>query len=504
MANYKLEFRNIKKSFPGVMALKGVSFGIKQGCVHAIMGENGAGKSTLMKIINGDYGITEGEMLLDNEPVVFKSPDEAKAHNIAMIYQELQYVPMFTVEQYLMMGHEPECKLRGFVNWKELKKQAKEILDKAGLSYDPTEELKNLSVSDVQLLEITRAISFKADVIIMDEPTSALTQSETDRLFRNIRDLKERGLTILYISHKMDEIFRVSDYITVMRDGEHISTRPASEFTEETLVREMVGRNLTNVYPKETIRLGETVFQVKNLCTRQTGLRDISFYVKRGEILGFAGLMGAGRTELACALFGLDKSMSGEVFVDDKQVKIQCVEDALKAGIMMVSEDRRRYGIVGIRSVLENASLPNISQYSKMGFINLKEERRLVSKYCEMLTVKAPNFDVSIQNLSGGNQQKVILAKWLLSHPKILILDDPTRGIDVGAKYEIYKLMEDMVRDGISIIMTSSELQELTGMCDRIYTMYNRRITGELTKAEFSQELIMMHISGGLKNDKEI
>ena len=298
----------------------------------------------------------------------------------------------------------------------------------------------------------------------------------------------------------MDEIFRISDYITVMRDGAHISTRPASEFTNETLVREMVGRSITNVYPKEDIELGETIFEVKHLYSGSTGLKDISLYLKKGEILGIAGLMGAGRTELACALFGLDTSVSGEILIEGKDVKIRTVEDALKLGVMMVSEDRRRYGIIGIRSILENASLPNIGQYSKFGFINLKKEREIVSEYCEKLTVKAANFDVPIRNLSGGNQQKVILAKWLLAHPKILILDDPTRGIDVGAKYEIYKLMEDMVKSGISIIMISSELQELYGMCDRIYTMYNRGITGELKKNEFSQELIMAHISGGTRS----
>ncbi len=494
---YVLEFRHVTKVFPGVVALKDVTFGIRPGTVHVIMGENGAGKSTLMKIISGDHEMSGGQMLLNGEPVAFKCPDDAKKHNIVMIYQELQYVPMFTVEQFLMMGREPEGRIRGFLDWKKLKETARTILEDEGLSYDPVTKLSDLSVSDIQLLEITRAISSEARIIIMDEPTSALTQAETDRLFENIRKLKSRGITIIYISHKMDEIFRIGDYISVLRDGTHIETRAAGEYTIASLIRQMVGREVSDIYPKEEFPLGEKIFEVKNICTRYTAVKDVSFYVKQREIVGIAGLMGAGRTELVSALFGLDAIDSGEIWIDGRKVKIRTVADALRYGLMMVSEDRRKLGIVGKRSVRENMALANLNAYTRLGMLNQKKEQEDVAGMVKKLNVKTPDLTMAVGNLSGGNQQKVVLGKWLLSKPKILILDDPTRGIDVGSKHEIYKLMVEMARSGISIIMTSSELPELMGMCDRIYTMYGGHFNGELMRKEFSQEHIMTFISGG-------
>lgn len=494
--DYILEFRDILKVFPGVVALKDISFGIKRGCVHVIMGENGAGKSTLMKIISGAHEPDGGEMLLNGKSVRFKAPEEARQNQIAMIYQELQYVPMFSVQEFLMMGREPRSAVKGFIDWKKLRQQAKEILDSENLHYDLDEKLQNLSVSDIQLLEITRAISFDAKIIIMDEPTSALTQSEVERLFENIRKLKERGITILYISHKMDEIFQIGDYITVMRDGTYIDTRKTEDYTMDSLIRQMVGREITDVYPKEEVEIGKPVFEVKNYSTWYTGVHDVSFHVREREILGIAGLMGAGRTELVSSLFGLDRG-EGTVLLEGKEIRIKCVSDALKHGLMMATEDRRRTGIVGCRSILENISLPNLKAVSRYGILNKKKEKQAVSEMYEKLKVKAPGLDVAVSSLSGGNQQKVVLSKWLLSNPKVLILDDPTRGIDVSAKYEIYRLMVEMVKSGISIIMISSELPELIGMCDRVYTMYEGTFTGEIDRKEFSQERIMGYMTGG-------
>jgi len=493
---YKLEFQKISKAFPGVLALNEVSFGIYPGCVHVIMGENGAGKSTLMKIINGVHEKTDGVMLLDGKSVNFKSPAEAEKHGIGMIYQELKYLPDFTVERYMMLGREPGK--FGCINWKQVSVEAQKILDEAELQYNLKTKLRNLSVSDIQLLEITKVInSANCDIIIMDEPTSALSTDEAEQLFINIEKLKKRGITVIYISHKMDEIFRVADYITVMRDGEHIHTAPASEFTRDSLVTMMVGRAVSDVYPKEIIPLGETVLEVRNLNSDYSGLRDISFKARKGEILGLAGLMGAGRTETVRAIFGLDPITSGEIYVEGKKVSIHSVSDAAAAGIAMATEDRRRYGLVLCRSIMENISLANLKALSKFGFMRLKKEKTETDEISGRLRVKAANGGVKASTLSGGNQQKVVLCKCLLANPKIMILDEPTRGIDVGAKYEIYNLMTEMAKKGICIIMISSELPEFIGMCDRCYTMYNGRITGELQRDEMTQESVMKLIASG-------
>jgi len=489
-SKYKLEFINITKAFPGVLALNNVSFGIKEGTIHVIMGENGAGKSTLMKIISGVYGQTSGKMLLDGKEVKFSSPRDAEKHGIGMIYQELQYFPDFTIERYLMLGKEPGR--FGFINWREVSDRARKMLQEANMNYDPKTIMRRLSVSDIQLLEITKVLKTSGcNIIIMDEPTSALSNAEVDRLFKNISMLKEQGITILYISHKMDEIFKIADYITVMRDGMHINTAPASEYTQESLINMMVGRKISNVYPKEEVEIGDTVLEVKSLTSYASRLYDISFHVRKSEILGIAGLMGSGRTELVRALYGLDSFDKGEIYIDGKEVKIRGVSDAVKAGIAMATEDRRRYGLILCRNIRENIVLSNLKKFSRHGFMKLakeKEETEIISK---RLKVKAPNLLVKASTLSGGNQQKVVLCKCLLAKPKVLILDEPTRGIDVGAKYEIYKLMVEMARSGISIIMISSELPELIGMCDRAYTMYNGRITGELSREELTQSRIM-------------
>ena len=355
-----------------------------------------------------------------------------------------------------------------------------------------------LSVSDRQLLEITKGITAaQCDVIIMDEPTSALSNSEVESLFINIEKLKKRGITVIYISHKMDEIFRIADYINVMRDGQHIHTAPASEFTRDSLVTMMVGRAVSDIYPKEALPIGETVLEVKDLNSDFAGLHDINFYARRGEILGLAGLMGAGRTETVRAIFGLDPFTSGEIYVEGKKVSIRTVADASAAGIAMATEDRRRYGLVLCRNIRENISLANLRALSQWGFMRLKREKRETDDIAARLRVKAASTAVKAGTLSGGNQQKVVLCKCLLANPKIIILDEPTRGIDVGAKYEIYHLMTEMAQKGICIIMISSELPEFIGMCDRCYTMYNGRITGELQREEMTQESVMQLIASG-------
>lgn len=491
---YKLEFKNISKAFPGVLALDQVSFGIVPGCVHVIMGENGAGKSTLMKIINGVHEPTEGTMLLDGREVRFHSPGEAEKHGIGMIYQELKYLPDFSIERYLMLGREPGQ--LGFINWKGVSAGAKQILDEAGLHYDPKTIMRSLSVSDIQLLEITKVTSTaNCSVIIMDEPTSALSNAEIERLFQNITRLKEKGITILYISHKMDEIFRIADYITVMRDGRHIHTAPASGFDRDSLISMMVGRTISDLYPKEQVPIGEKVLEVKGLTSSLNQVENVSFYAKKGEILGLAGLMGAGRTEVVRAIFGLDPISKGEIWVDGKKIRIRNVSDAANAGIAMATEDRRRYGLVLCRNIRENIALNNLKIFSKFGFMRLKAEKTATERITQRLKVKAPSLRTLASTLSGGNQQKVILAKCLLANPKVLILDEPTRGIDIGAKHEIYKLMVEMARSGICIIMISSELPEFIGMCDRAYTMFDGKITGELSREEMTQEKIMRLIT---------
>ena len=494
--DYKIWFEHITMAFPGVLALDDVSFGIKKGTVHIMMGENGAGKSTLMKILNGSYIQTDGKVMISGKEARFKSALDAEANGVAMIYQEVQYLPDFTVEKYLMMCREPR-KL-GFINWRAVTKEAEKILKDEDLQYDPKETMRNLTVSDIQLLEITRAIKAnKVDILIMDEPTSALSNAEVDRLFANIQKLKERGITIIYISHKMDEIFRIADYITVMRDGKHIETAPAADFTNESLVKMMVGRELSNTYPKEHVEPGNVVLEVEGLTSSYNKLKDVSFKVRKGEILGLGGLMGAGRTETVRCIFGLDPFEAGRVKVDGREVHIRNVEDAVRSGIAMASEDRRRFGLIMCRDIRENISISSLKKVSALHFLNKKKEKNMVAAFFGQLKIKAPGDEMIVQNLSGGNQQKVVLAKWLMSDPKVLILDEPTRGIDVGAKYEIYKLMVELAKQGIAIVMISSELPEFIGMCDRAYVMYGGRITGELTREEMTQENIVMLSTGG-------
>jgi len=496
----KLRVLNIEKSFPGVKALDRIDFSVRKGTVHALCGENGAGKSTLMKIINGIYKPDAGQIFIDGNEVRIQNPIQARKYGIAMIAQELNYVPEMTVEENLFLGRLPVNKLGG-VDWKKLRKQTEAFLKAENLSYRPDQKMKTLTVSNIQMLEIIKAISNNAQIIVMDEPTSAITQKEVDMLFQKIADLKAQGVSIIYISHKMDEVFRIADDITVLRDGTVVESHPADELDIDKVIALMVGRKMENVYPKEKVALGEKVLEVKKLYSAGT-FEDISFHIRRGEIIGFAGLVGAGRTELMRSIFGLDGYTSGKIIKDGKELEIRKAADSIRNEIVMLSEDRRRYGILPVRSVRENTSISSLEKVIYNGFAHEKKERTLVNQYFKKMNVRTPSLETAIQSLSGGNQQKVLLAKWMMRNPDVMILDEPTRGIDVGAKFEIYKLMTEMAKDEKAVIMVSSELPELIGMCDRIYVMNQGRITGELQQEEFSQETIMKYATGSGKKDR--
>lgn len=494
MNNIKMRVSGVEKSFPGVKALSGIDFAVRKGTVHALCGENGAGKSTLMKIIMGLYQQDKGQIFLDEKPVEVKNPIQARELGISMIAQELNYVPELSVEENLFLGRLPVNKA-GKVNWKRVRREAQRFLAEEGLPYTPDQKLKTLTVSDIQMLEIIKAVTNNAQVIIMDEPTSSITHKEVEQLFAKIEMLKAQGVSIIYISHKMEEVFRIADEITVLRDGAVVSTDKAENLDLDTVIARMVGRKLDNVYPKEKVEVGEKALEVEHF-TREDLFEDISFYARRGEIVGFAGLVGAGRTETMRAIFGLDPHDSGVIKIDGKETQIKSPGDSIKNKLVMLSESRRDDGIIPVRSVMENASLGNLKKFIYGGFAHRAKERSEVKASFDKMSVKTPTLDTAISALSGGNQQKVLLSRWMLCNPDIMILDEPTRGIDVGAKFEIYRLITDIVKENKAVIMVSSELPELIGMCDRIYVMCQGRISGCISRDAFSQETIMKHAAG--------
>ena len=504
MLDVFLELKDITKAFPGVLALDKVGFSARRGEVHALCGENGAGKSTLMKIINGIYKADSGEICIDGKPVHIQNPIEARKHGIAMIFQECIYVPEMTVAESLFLGNLPVNRF-GAVDWKHIHKEAEDLLESEGLLKNPrlvdgiNTKLKYLTIADIQMLEIVKAVHKDSTLVIMDEPTSSIAQKEVEDLFVKIADLKARGKSIIYISHKIDEIFRISDRITVFRDGKVVGGDDTKNLSIDKVITMMVGRELSNDYPKINVTPGEELLRIEHL-NRIGVFQDINFNLRAGEIVGFAGLIGAGRTELVRAISGLDPIDSGDVIVRNKKVKIKKVKDSVNSGIAMCSEDRRRFGLILIRSVRENMGLPNLARYIFKGRLHKGKELEEINAQCQNLRIKTPSVETPAASLSGGNQQKVVLAKWLIKDPAVLILDEPTRGIDVGAKYEIYKLMSEIAKDGKKgIVMISSEMPELLGMCDRIYVMSRGRISAELRRDEFSQELIMQYATGSLK-----
>ncbi len=499
MAEYKLELKGVCKSFPGVKALDDVQLSLRPGTVHALMGENGAGKSTLMKCLFGIYKMDRGEIFLDGKKIEVNNPDEAMKYGIAMVHQELQPIPARSVAENLYLGRFP-TKNYGplkLIDHKTMYAETERWMKEVKMDIDPRALLGDLSVGQMQSVEIAKAVSMQARVVIFDEPTSSLSDNEVEALFRIMNDLRDKGVAMVYISHKMDEIKRIADDITIMRDGTYVGTWPAAELTTDQIIEKMVGRELTNVYPKKQSEPGEVVLEVKNLCSiHEKSFQNISFKLRKGEILGFGGLVGAQRTELMEGIFGIRGIDSGEIFVHGKPVKIKHPIDAMNAGIGLITEDRRGNGIFGCLSVKDNVGVSVYNKFLKAGFIlDHKSINGIVDESIEKLSIKTPNMKVHIANLSGGNQQKVIVSRWLANNPDILIMDEPTRGIDAGAKHEIYEIMCDLAKQGKAIIMISSEMSELLGMADRVCVMCNGKLTGEIDKPEEMTQANVMNFA---------
>ena len=485
-----LQLKGITKTFPGVKALNQVDFSLRKQEVHALIGENGAGKSTMMKIILGSYQPTEGEMIFKGEPYAPKAPIDALRKGISMIHQEISLTSTMSVSDNVWIGRESKFGSKLFVNKEKQEAATREILGKLGLDIEPDTEVSKLSIAQMQLVEIARAISYDSDVIIMDEPTSALTDAEVERLYKIIAELKAAGKSVIFISHKLEEIFRICDTITVLRDGEYVGQLDAKTSTKDQLVGMMVGRELSNVYPKLEVPIGEPVLEVEHF-TQSGVFEDVNFTVHKGEILGFAGLIGAGRTEIMRAVFGVDPHQSGTLKLHGKVVENNSPTQAIANKFSMITEDRLRSGAIHDLPVRFNASIAYLKKVTRIGMVDRKQEKTDVVDMVEKMSIKVADLEGSIDQLSGGNQQKVILAKWLLTEPEVLIMDEPTRGIDVGAKAEIYKLMGQLAQQGKAIIMISSELPELMGVSDRIMVVRSGRIVGEFNRSEFSQEKIM-------------
>jgi inositol transport system ATP-binding protein len=490
---YVLSMEGISKQFPGVRALSNVRLDARKGSVHALMGENGAGKSTLMKCLIGIYAPDSGTITFKGEKLNITNTHYALSKGISMIHQELSPIPQMTVAENIYLGREPTT-WYGLVDMRKMNRMAHELLDRLHIKIKPTAKMRELSIANIQLAEIAKAVSYNSDLIIMDEPTSAITEAEVEGLFNIIRSLKAQGCAVIYISHKMDEIFKITDEVTVFRDGQYMGTDATTDLTDAILIEKMVGRTLTDMFHKETTDMGSVFLDVQNLSGK--GFRNVSFQVKRGEILGVAGLMGAGRTELIEAVFGVTRSHGGGISVDGKAVKINSPADAIRSGMALLTEDRKLTGLYLNASVRENMFIANINNYMIGPFIHFAK----IGKDCErmrgLMRIKTPSLLEIIRNLSGGNQQKVLISRWLLTEPDLLILDEPTRGIDVGAKSEIYRLMTEFVRSGKAIIMISSELPEVLGMSDRIMVMHEGDKVGELSRGEATQEKILQMATG--------
>ena len=485
---YIIEMLNITKEFPGIKANDNITLQLKKGEIHALLGENGAGKSTLMKCLFGIYKMDAGEIILDGEKVEINNPDEAMKKGIAMVHQELQPVPARSVAENMYLGRFPtKCGPLKVIDHKKMYEDTAKWLKEVKMDFDPKAQLGSLSIGQMQSVEIAKAVSQQAKVIIFDEPTSSLSDNEVEALFRIMNDLRDKGVAMVYISHKMDEIKRIADDITVMRDGTYVGTWPAAEMTTDQIITKMVGRELTNVYPPRENKPGdEVVMEVKNLCSiHAKSFQNVSFQLHKGEILGFGGLVGAQRTELMEGIFGIRGIASGEIYMHGKKVKIKHPIDAMNAGIGLITEDRRGNGIFGCLSIKDNVGVSIYNKYLNAGFVlNHKKINEIVTSSIKKLSIKTPSMKEHISNLSGGNQQKVIVARWLANDPDVLIMDEPTRGIDVGAKHEIYEIMCDLAKQGKAIIMISSEMSELLGMSDRICVMCNGKLTGEVKEPE--------------------
>lgn len=495
-----LRMENISKSFPGVQALSNVSLEVRSGEILGLVGENGAGKSTLMKILSGVYPMDSGQLFLAGEPIQIQNPHHAQALGISIIYQEFNLMPNLTVMENVFIGREPDRFV--FVDWGRLKQQTQRLLDRLNVRLSPSAMVRDLSVAEQQMVEIAKALSVQAQVIIMDEPTSALTDAEVQTLFATMDELRRQGISMIFISHRLEEVLSICDRIAVLRDGRHVATLDAAEATEDQIIRLMVGRTLSEFFHKEEAAqiADDIILEVRGLSRKGAKLDpsaivldDVSFQLRRGEILGLAGLVGSGRTEVARTIFGADPRDSGDIYVNGERADIRSPLDAIRHGIGFVPEDRKEQGLVLNLAVRENITLANLDRLTQNGFVRLGEERQRVQEYIDRLQVRTPSMEQRVLNLSGGNQQKVVIAKWLLLQPNILIMDEPTRGIDVGAKTEIYDLMRKLAESGVGLIMISSELPEVLAMSDRIVCMREGCVTGILDRGEATPELVMWY-----------
>lgn len=498
---YILKVDHITVQFPGVRALDDVQLHIRKGTVHALMGENGAGKSTLMKVLIGiNHPEAGGQMVFKGKPLKLANPHDALSSGIAMIHQELSPIPEMTVAENIYLGRES---MNGpFLNHRESIRKTEELLKRLHIPVSATEKMKNLSMANTQMIEIAKAISYNADLLIMDEPTSAITEAEVRHLFEMIADMKKQGISIIYITHKMDEVFEIADDITVLRDGKFIDAKPAAELDKDSLIRLMVGRDLSNVYQKEKAKIGDTVLSIRNF-TRKKEFRNVSFDVRSGEIVGMAGLMGAGRSEVIQSLFGVTRRESGEVFLHGQKVEIRSPKDAIAHKMAFLTEDRKLTGLYLVLSVQENITMANLNLFTSHGFLQHKKMADTCQAETKKFNIRTPSIHQKVELLSGGNQQKVLLSRWMLTDPDILILDEPTRGIDIGAKSEIYRLMSDLAGQGKAIIMISSELPEILGMSDRVVVMHEGKVTGILDANEATQEKILSYAAGELDDFEE-
>ena len=490
-----LRMKGITKRFPGVVALDNVNVELRRGEVLTLLGENGAGKSTLLKILSGVYTVEEGEIIIDGETITHYNAKVAKEKGVSIIYQELNFFGELSVAENILVDNLP-CK--GFtrqIDWKQVNKDAKAVLDRLGVDIDPTKHMGELSVAEQQLVEIAKAFSANMKLLIMDEPTSALNEEETQNLIRLTREMAAKGVAVIFISHKLEEVFLVSDRVQVLRDGVSVALVDIKETSREALVHFMVGRKITDMYPKGAVEIGTEAFRVENLSSGR--LNNINFYVNKGEILGVYGLLGSGRTELANALFG-DAKSSGNIYIEGKKVNIHNTSAAIKHGIAYTPSERKREGLVLPLNVLQNITLSSIDELQKGLMLDVKEENRIAEKWKEALDIRTPEMATLVELLSGGNQQKVVIAKWLQTNPKVLILNEPTRGIDVGAKVEIYKIMESLCQQGISIIMVSSELPETMGITDRMLIFSDGRVVGEVMREDYEQHEILNMAVGGV------
>jgi rhamnose transport system ATP-binding protein len=489
-----IELSEIAKQFGGVQALRGVDFSLLPGEVHALVGENGAGKSTLVKILAGIYRPDAGVLKIEGEAIELRSPTQAQALGIAVVQQEPMLFPDLDVAENVFMGRHPRDRF-GRVDWKRIHREVDQLFASLDVSLSSHMPVQGLSVAEQQLVEIAKALSLQARVLVLDEPTAALSSHEVEELFAIVRQLRERGVAILFVSHRLEEVFRIADRLTVFRDGTHIITAPVSEINTEEIIKHMVGRELSNLFPKGEAEIGDVVLEVRHL-TRAGVFADVSFQLRKGEILGFAGLVGAGRTEVARVLFGIDRAEGGEVWLKSKKVRIRSPQQAMDNGIAYVPEDRHQQGLVMNFSIASNVTLPILQQVSRLGLINPRREQKIAGEYSRQLHVRSTGVEQLVNALSGGNQQKVVLSKWLATNPSVLILDEPTRGIDVGAKAEVHRIISDLAARGLAIILISSELPEVLAMADRVIVLHEGRITGTFARSEATQERVMFAATG--------